>query len=178
MILIEAVAKLRRQGYSPQVLIVGEGPLRDELMRRISELGMEREILLPGFRDDIPQMLALLDIFVLPSLREGFPMTILEAMAAGLPIIVTDVGGTSEAIKNGRNGIVIPPGNADLLAKALIELLKDKDLARRMGKNAQTDVTQDFSVTNMVRKTETLYLSHYRKLNGLRQLDIRVGMSK
>lgn len=162
--LIKAVAKLKHNGHDPQLLIIGEGPSREQLLSEISRLGLEEDVVLPGIRKDVPNILGLLDVFVLPSSREGFPITILEAMAAGLPIIVTNVGGTSEAVMDGINGIVVPPGSSNALAQALARVLGNREFADHLGKKARESVIEHFSVRNMVEETEALYLS---KMNDL-----------
>jgi len=156
-VLIEAVAKMRRRGHTPQVLIIGDGPLRTELAENISQNGLNGQILLAGVRVNISEILPLLDIFVLPSLREGFPISILEAMAAGLPVVASDVGGCRESLVDGVTGFLSEPGDPDMLADLLSELLADSARRLSMGKAAQERVRSHFSVEGMVRATERLY---------------------
>ncbi|NNE43326.1 MAG: glycosyltransferase, partial [Gemmatimonadetes bacterium] len=109
-----------------------------------------------GFRPDVAEISALLDVFVLPSGIEGFSLAILEAMARGLPCIATDAGGNREALDNGA-GIIVPPGDPEALAKALARLLRDPDAARRMGAAARRRALDEFDVARTVERTEALY---------------------
>lgn len=156
-ILIDAVAKLRECGSTPQVLIFGEGPLRDALSDRILRNGLKGQVRLMGISNDVSEVLPCLDIFVLPSLREGFPITILEAMAAGLPVVASDVGGCREAVLDGVTGLLAPPGDADRLAVQLKRLIDDRSERTAMSEAGRRRVITNFQVTRMVNETEKLY---------------------
>ena len=112
-----------------------------------------------GFRSDIKEILPAIDILVIPSLLEGFPMITLEAMAMAKPIIATDIDGITEQITDGVNGILVPPKDPSALAMAIIKVINDKELARTMGLSAREKVAQEFSVEKMVRETKRVYLS-------------------
>lgn len=155
--LIDAIVKLRELGFVPQVLIVGDGPLRGELMAKVALHGLEEQVLLLGRKDNVSQILPHFDIFVLPSLREGFPITILEAMAAGLPVIATDVGGNREAIAHGETGLILPPADADALVSALRTMIENPEHAREMGKRGRRRAMATFRVERMMTATERLY---------------------
>jgi glycosyltransferase involved in cell wall biosynthesis len=139
-------------------IIIGEGALRPNLETQIRRLGLENRVHLLGKRPDVKDLLRAMDIFVLSSLWEGLPISILEAMASGIPIIATDVGGNSEAIKGGISGILVPPGNASTIAEAVTRLLHDKSFSESLAKRAFESLTENFSAATMVRTTEALYL--------------------
>jgi glycosyltransferase involved in cell wall biosynthesis len=114
-------------------------------------------VVFAGHRTDVPEILQALDIFVLPSNWEGLPNAVLEAMAAGLPVVATRVGGVPEVVVEGQTGILVPPRDPNALADALLTLLRDPNLRRRMGQAGRQRVQEYFSVDQMVSKTETLY---------------------
>jgi glycosyltransferase involved in cell wall biosynthesis len=124
--------------------VVGEGPDRPELEREIARLGVALELV--GERDDVPALLAASDVFVLSSKSEGMPIAILEAMAAGLPIVATRVGGVPELVVEGGTGLLVPPGDVEALAAGLRQLLGDSDLRRRLGAAGRTRAEQCFDL--------------------------------
>jgi glycosyltransferase involved in cell wall biosynthesis len=130
-------------------VIVGDGPLRTELTRRAVELGIGDKVIFTGKRSDLPQIYSTMDIFVLPSLKEGLPMVILEAMASRKPIIATNVGAVPRAVKNGREGILVNPGNVGELSEAIIALAKDGALSEKLAQNAYRKVVGQFSSETM-----------------------------
>jgi glycosyltransferase involved in cell wall biosynthesis len=115
------------------VILVGDGPLRGELEQQAVDLGVSDRIHFVGRQEDIPSWLAAMDVFVLPSLFEGLPLSILEAMAAGLPVVATAVDGTPEAVEGGVTGRLVPAEDAGALAAALVDVLKTPGLAARLG---------------------------------------------
>ncbi|MZH04593.1 MAG: glycosyltransferase family 4 protein [Nitrospinae bacterium] len=133
--------------YGPvKLVIVGEGEFRDSLESNIEKRGLEKHVSLVGFQseENIPSWLNLADIFVLPSLLEGTPNILLEAMACKLPILTTDVGGIGSVIKDGYNGIIIPPRSESKLAEGVISLLQDPDLCQRLAVNAQSTLHSQY----------------------------------
>tara|TARA_R110000823_G_scaffold210224_14_gene340608 strand:+ start:48751 stop:49869 length:1119 start_codon:yes stop_codon:yes gene_type:complete len=146
-----------------RVLIVGDGPLRAELEALSSELGLTEKVWLTGDRQDVPDLLQLLDLFVLPSLGEGISNTVLEAMASGLPVIATDVGGNRELVEDGVNGALVPAGDVAALSRALRALLNDDGERRRRGDNAQDFVHSHFDWAVTVAQ----YVRVYEELLGL-----------
>jgi glycosyltransferase involved in cell wall biosynthesis len=138
-------------------LIVGDGPLRPQIEELISAKGLNNRIRLTGVRNDIPALLQFMDIFVLSSLWEGFPMTIIEAMSTGKPIVVTDVGGNREAIIHGVTGLLIPPSNPNALAEAIRGVLTDESLAKSLGLGARRKFEKEFLASKMVEKTREIY---------------------
>jgi sugar transferase (PEP-CTERM/EpsH1 system associated) len=139
------------------LVIVGDGPAKDKLEKQSVGLGIDRNVLFLGPRLDIPELLKLFDIYVLPSLSEGLPMVLLEAMAAGCPVIATNVGGVPTMIKHGENGSLIEPKNHKVLASEIIRLLSDKKLRNRYSKNGLNLFREKFSADIMTRKYEQLY---------------------
>lgn len=134
------------------------GPYRQKLELRARRLGLADRVIFTGFRLDVPDVLAGLDVSVLPSVTgEGLPNSVLEAMAAGLPVVVTDSGGTSEAIANGTTGFMVPPGDASALARPVIELLADASLRARMGEAGQRRAATLYSLERMAHEMEALY---------------------
>ncbi len=158
--LISAVRDVVNVYPQTKVLIVGDGDenYRLSLQARANDLELSSHIILAGFYEDVPQILRCLDIFTLPSLFEGFNRSLLEAMACGLPVVVTAVGGNVEIVQDGKNGLLVPPSNPAALALAITELLKDKEKARKMGLEGKLLVEENFSIDINVRKIEKLYI--------------------
>jgi glycosyltransferase involved in cell wall biosynthesis len=129
--LVRALARVRVRPYS--ALIVGDGPEQAGVEAEVRRLGLESAVQLCGPRHDVPDLLARSDVFVLASRSEGGPISILEAMAAGLPVVASDVGGVGELVAEGTTGILVPPADPDALAAALDRLLADPELRRRLG---------------------------------------------
>jgi len=124
---------------------------------RVNQLGLTNRVHFLGLRTDIPDVLGAADIFVLSSDYEGNPLSVIEAMAAGLPIVSTAVGGVPELLQNGKEGFIVQPGNADGISEAMVTLLKDSDLSRTMGRAAALRAKAKFDVSSMVRAYEELY---------------------
>jgi glycosyltransferase involved in cell wall biosynthesis len=152
--LIDALAELAPAHPGLWVVIVGEGELRDALMRRGAALP---QVVFAGFQREIPRYLAMFDIFALPSLWEGLPMSVLEAMAAGKPVVATAVSGTPEVVVEGETGFLVEPKNVPQLAERLSRLAQDRDLRLRMGAAGRARVTSLFSAEAMVRASEAIY---------------------
>jgi glycosyltransferase involved in cell wall biosynthesis len=156
---IEAIPRILSIVPEATFLIVGEGPLLDNLEGLARKLGVENKVVFTGFRNDIQNVLATLDILAVPSVLEGFPMITLEAMAMAKPIIASKIQGISEQIFDQKEGILVPPRSPSELAAAVIEIVRDKELALRIGLAARRRVEDCFTVEKMVRETEDLYLS-------------------
>jgi glycosyltransferase involved in cell wall biosynthesis len=157
--LLEAVAQLEQDEGKPvcQVLLVGEGPAEADLRAVSARLGIGSRVVFTGVRRDVPELLALMDIFVLPSLYEGFGIAILEAMAAGKPVVATTVGGIPEFVAPGQFGFLVPPRDAPALARAIKQLLDEPEKARSMGRQGQEHVTHHYSIESVVKQHEQLY---------------------
>ncbi len=134
-----------------RLAIVGEGPARQACLELARAAGLADQVWLPGERTDVPELLRAMDVFVLPSLGEGVSNTILEAMASGLPVIATRVGGNPELVEEGVTGRLVPPGDPEALARALLEYLDDPARLAREGRAARARVEARFSMGAMVR---------------------------
>ena len=137
--------------------IVGEGPHRSTLERLIKDLGIKRSVVFTGPRADMPNVYASLDVFVLPSLEEGMPMTVLEALASGLPVIATKVGAVTKLVFPNQTGILVRPREAKDLAAALISLIEDPELRVRLGQNGRSLVRNEYSSSVMSQGYLRLY---------------------
>ena len=141
-------------------ILVGEGDLRAELETLAGELGIRPQVHFLGFRSDVVELLKTIDVFALSSQWEGLPVTILEAMAMGKPVVCTDVGGVSEVVVPDQTGLLVPPRSPETLARAIIHLLTNPVVARNIGRCGRERVETHFSVQVMVKKIEGLYLDN------------------
>ncbi len=157
--LIQAAAKIQEKYPATRFLIVGDGPLRRSLEEQAQRLGLQSSLIFTGARRDIPDMLSLMDIFVLPSSsREGLGMAIIEAMAMEKPTVASNIGGIPEAVLDRETGLLVPPGDSEALAKAIIELIDDPGRAKAMGKKGSERFAQKFTRKRMLSNIENLYL--------------------
>jgi sugar transferase (PEP-CTERM/EpsH1 system associated) len=140
-----------------RLVLVGEGPLRAQAQALLTDAGLADLAWLPGERSDVPELMRGLNCFVLPSLAEGVSNTILEAMASGLPVVATDVGGNGELVQHGHTGLVIPSDDAAAMAQALCRLAAQPEDAARMGVAGRAAVEQRFSLQAMVTAYQHLY---------------------
>ena len=159
--LIRAMALAVQRGLPLKMAIAGEGDQRTELETLIGGLGLEQRVSLLGQRDDVPRLLHLFDLFALSSREEGLGTSVLDAMAAGLPVIVTEAGGLPEMIRNGRNGLVVPPADPAALAEALVSVVQDGSFRESAGRINREDVKR-FSARTTAEKT----LELYRRVSG------------
>lgn len=160
-VMLRALADLAGQDGIPawQWLLVGDGPARDRLRSLASELGLSGQVLFAGMRDDVASVLPVMDIFVCPSLYEGFGIAIVEAMAAGRPVVASAVGGIPEIVVHEDTGLLVPPGDAAALAGALATLLTHPGQARAMGARGQARARERFSIETAVQQHQQLYES-------------------
>jgi sugar transferase (PEP-CTERM/EpsH1 system associated) len=147
----------RSRGNTLRLVMVGDGPLLAEVDAVLRAGGVRALAWLPGERADIPDVLRGLDCFVLPSLAEGISNTILEAMATGLPVVATRVGGNSELLEDGATGRLVAPANSELLAQAMLAYFDDPAMARRHGRAGRSAVMRNFSLDRMVFQYRSLY---------------------
>jgi len=152
-LLVEALAEL--PGVT--AVVVGEGPLRGVLEARAAELGVSERLRLPGWSDDARSFLPTFDVFVLPSRYEGFPLSIIEAMLAGLPVVATRVGSVAEAVEDGETGFLVSPGDRTALVAVLRRLLDDPELRRRLGDAGRARARREFTARAMAARYERLY---------------------
>ena len=152
--LIRAVGKLRAWDFDVTCEIAGEGGERAELEALIQELDLDPCVKLVGWKDDVAGFLATGDLFAFPSHQEGFPLTLLEAMAVGLPVVATEIDGPVEILKDGINGRLVPDDDPDRLGEALGEMISDRAAARRLGAAARALVLKDYSPDALARRLE------------------------
>jgi len=145
-----------------RLVMVGDGPLREEAVRLLNEAGFSNQVWIPGDRHDVPELLRALDIFVLPSLGEGISNTILEAMASGLPVVATRVGGNPELVVEGSTGVTVPAADPEALATSLARYVADRSLVNEHGIAGRRRVEETFSLQGMVDG----YLSIYDQVTG------------
>ena len=158
-VLIAAAPRLLARYPDAELLIAGDGTCRDALVQQARELGIQERIRFLGHRDDVPQVLSDADIFVLPSRSEAFPNSVMEAMASGLPVVASAVGGIPELVVDGQTGRLVPPGDPDALAAALLNLMERPELAADFGRAGRLRIEETYSFTRMVNQFETLYLT-------------------
>jgi glycosyltransferase involved in cell wall biosynthesis len=156
-ILLEALPAVLGRHPRMRFLLVGEGALADSLREQIRRAGLEESVQLLGPRRDIPELLAASDLFVLPSLWEGLPMALLEAMASGLPVVASDVSGTREVVQDGESGLLVPAGDVSALAAAMSRLLADREMASRLGQAGRRRVEACYSASAQARQHVELY---------------------
>jgi glycosyltransferase involved in cell wall biosynthesis len=155
-------ADLTRQSF-PDVrfVLVGTGPLEMEIRRQAVDLGLTETVLFTGFREDAARLIRAFDVFAMASLYEGLSIALLEAMAAGRPVVVTRVGGLEEVVRDGEQGLLVPPRDAAALATGLVSLLGDRERRRRMGSAARQRASE-FDIRGAVRRMEEVYSSLLR----------------
>lgn len=155
--LIQAAPRIVKEFPEVRFVFAGNGPLRQSLEDKINSLGLNSHFIFLGFRADVKELLNAFDIFVLPSLFEGLPNVVLEAMACSKPVVATSVAGTPEAVADGITGFLVPSRNSAALAKALIRLLKDRNLINNMGKEGRRRVETYFSLESQIEEFQHLY---------------------
>ena len=154
---IIALQKAPELRQTLRLVMIGDGPLRVESIALLEQAGCADLAWLPGERSDVPDIMRGLDCFVLPSLAEGISNTILEAMASGLPVIATNVGGSGELVEDGKTGTLVPAGDVEALADEMVALARQRDKAKAMGRAGRSVVEQKFSMAAMVRQYRELY---------------------
>jgi glycosyltransferase involved in cell wall biosynthesis len=145
------------------LLLAGDGRLRESLERQARELGVEPQVKFLGTRRDMPLVYRALDVFVLPSLWEGLPLALLEAMGAGLPVVASRVGGAPEVVRDGVNGRLTPPGDVPALAEAIAELARRPEQRAALGEAARDTVREHYSREAMLKKLADLYQELYEE---------------
>lgn len=155
--LLKAAARVSSSCPEARFLVVGDGPLREELLCLADRLGLRERVRFLGHRADARALIGLLDVLVVPSLTEGTPLTVLEAMAAGVPIVASAVGGIPDQVRHDKEGLLVPPNDTAALGDALLELLQDSDRARRLGEAGRRRADSGFTHAEMVRKIEAVY---------------------
>ena len=155
--LLEAAKKILDQQSDIFFLLVGDGPLEQELKALAETLRIASRVIFAGYRENVAKMIALMDVFVLPSLNEGMGKVLVEAMAEGKPVVATEVGGVPEVVSDNLTGILCPPKDSHAMAEAILKLLRDKKLARKMGAEGRKRVYPRYDAKVMVENIERLY---------------------
>jgi glycosyltransferase involved in cell wall biosynthesis len=156
MNLLKAMGRVWQERPEVELVYVGKGELQEALETRAFQMGVFEKVKFLGWRDDIEEILPILDLFVLPSLNEGMGRVLVEAMAAGRPIVATKVGGIPDLVKHKETGLLVPPGNDQALAEAILQVLMDPARAREMGEKGKTGCYR-FSLQTMLDGLESLY---------------------
>jgi len=169
--LLQAAAQVSAQDGNVTFLLVGDGSQRAKLENLAEDLSISSNVIFMGYRTDVPRILSVMDIFVLPSLYEGLPNALLEAMAACRPVVATQVGGIPEVVADGETGILVPQRDPGALARAICVLLEHRERAREMGIAGRKQVEKLFSVEKMIAKTEALYEELVKEKMGLKWVE-------
>jgi glycosyltransferase involved in cell wall biosynthesis len=156
---IRAAAIIAESIPRVRFLIIGEEEhqLKKRVTKEVDALGLKDKVTLLGFREDVPELLRILDVFALSSVSEGLSIATIEAMAAGVPAVVTRSGGPQELVLDGRTGFLVPPRDEKSLAEKVLLLLRNKKLATSLGKEAQVQVRTKFGIDRMIRNYQALY---------------------
>lgn len=157
--LIKAFKKVVEENNKAVLLMIGDGELKEQAIALVKELDLENSVVFQKSRTDVADVLFSSDIFCLPSLWEGFPIALLEAMAMRKAVIATEVDGSMEIIQNKENGILIKPQNIQMLADAIKELITNNNLRKELAEAAQQTILKDFDVKKMTKKIEDVYLN-------------------
>lgn len=157
-VLLKAAAQLAREDASLGFVLFGDGPLRAHLARRAALAGLADRFVLAGFRTDLDRFMPFLDLLVLPSYTEGLPNVVLEACAAGVPVVATAVGGTPEVVDDGRSGFLVAPGDAVALAARIRDALASEEGRRALGEHGRERVLRDFTFPAQAREYRRLFL--------------------
>jgi len=155
--LLKAIPTVLEGIPSTKFLIVGQGPLRKDLEQLAKRLKITKNVIFTGYQKNIAEILAKLTLFVLPSIREPLGICLLEAMATGLPVVATNIGGIPEVVKDRETGLLVPPKNPEILAHAILTLLQNREKAKNMAIAGRRRVEEKFNLKIMVRKTEEVY---------------------
>lgn len=158
LVLMQACSGLRARGIPLKLLIIGEGPQRPALEAFARNAGLDRSVMFAGFQNDIEKWLPSLDVFVLPSFTEGTPMALLEAMAHGIPVIASAVGGIPQVIRSGRNGILTEPGSAEEIMQAVLSISVNGALRKRLSDAAKKTIQNGYCASSWIRKIEMEYV--------------------
>lgn len=159
VVLVQAAAILLNEGHEVKLLIVGDGPLRKHLNELVVRMGIEKHVIFAGHRDHVYDLIHAMDIFVLPSLHEGIPMVLLEALALERPVIASRVGGIPEVIEDKESGLLVTPGSVQELAQSLSTLVHDTSFAVALGKGGRRRVEKHFDARMKSEAVVQLYRS-------------------
>jgi len=160
--LVYAMCMVTKAAPKAKLMLIGDGPERHRVERLIDKMDLRHNVVLTGYRSDVPDLLRCVDTLVLPSETESAPLTILEAMSTGLPVLATNVGGIPEIVEDGRNGFLVPLKHPEDIAEKILELHGDREKMRRMGAAARETVLERYSTEKVVQQ----YLDVYRRVTG------------
>ena len=160
--LLRAMGEIWQNHPDIHLVYVGKGDLEEDVKREASRTGVSDKVKFLGWRDDIPEIMQVLDIFVLPSLNEGMGRVLVEAMASGKPIVASNVGGIPDLVKDGQNGFLVGPGDVNGLSLAMKKLIEDEELRVKMGAKGRA-MAQSYGVEEMIRKIDDLYTALYQE---------------
>jgi glycosyltransferase involved in cell wall biosynthesis len=166
--LVRAFGRVRNRGLDAHLALVGDGPLRPSLRTLAARLGLEDVCHFLGYRDDVGPLYKAFDVVALTSANEGTPVTLIEALAAGLPAVATDVGGVRDVVDDNRSGFLVPMGDVPAIADALIRLVESEDLRHAMGREGQVSVGDRYAVPRLIADVDALYQSLLDRPAGTR----------
>lgn len=162
-ILIEALSRVVREYANVRLYVIGDAVIDEyrgyeqQLRAQVTNAGLQDHVVFMGWRDDVPALISQIAVLVHPSLAEGFGLSVLEAMALGRPVIATAVGGLREAIRDGENGMLVPPGSVDALAGRLLRLLRDPALRERLGRRARETVRAEYLIHDKIAELSNVW---------------------
>lgn len=162
-ILLQALSTVRAEFPNIRLICLGTGALKDELNSLARELKLNEIVRFVGFQSNVADWLAVADIGVLPSFYEGLPLTAVETLAAGLPLVATAVDGTPEVVLDGKTGLLVPPGDPAAMAGAIRQLARQSELRQKLAKAGREWVLQRFTIERQVEQTSSLYLSEWQR---------------
>jgi glycosyltransferase involved in cell wall biosynthesis len=160
---IDMAAQVSGKFPDVKFLVIGDGALRPQIESKIAAFNLQDKVMLLGWRNDIPELLSITDIFILTSLWEGLPRAIVESMVSGKPVIAYAVDGSKEIVKDNVTGFLIPPKNMKVLCEKTMLLLSDNNLRLKFGMEAQKTVSTEFDIDRMVKQQESLYKDLVKK---------------
>lgn len=155
--LLEAFSLLKKRYGDIKLIIIGQGPLREELECKAKALGLDNSVIFLGHRNDINRVVDAADIAVLPSLEEGFPNTVVEYMALGKPVVATNIAGIPEVVADRETGFLVPPADSKKLAEALERLINDKEVREKMGNNGRKRIKLFYDIDDKVKELERIF---------------------
>jgi glycosyltransferase involved in cell wall biosynthesis len=155
--LVEAARKICEDFPRVRFVLIGDGCKRAGIEQKVRELGLEEYFVFLGRRNDVPELLSCCNLSVLPSWAEGLPNAVIESLAAGLPVVATKVGGIPEIIEDGKSGLLVPAHDPASLANAILRVLNDTELARRLGRAGRERAQEVFSFERLLSETTNLY---------------------
>lgn len=161
--LLKAANKISQVFPEVKILIIGEGPSRKKLEKQVNRLGLEKWVKLMGERSDVPELLSLFDVFILPSLWEGLPYALIEAAALEKPVVATCVDGIKEIVKDGETGILVPSKESEILAQKVISILQDREYASRLGEKLKQYIAPQYNLSRMIEEYQNLYLKEWER---------------